>query len=222
MTQPGDLFDPAWQPVALAADIEPGTAAGTRLFGRELVVWRGAEGQAHIWQDRCPHRGMRLSFGFVRADRIACLYHGWQFDPSGRCRHIPAHPALNVPATIAATTYRAAEHLGILWTVGEGAPPGAAAAALPVRSLAVTCPADAAFAALLAITTTPLGPAQPARRAALVTLATADGAVQAAVQPRSATECTIHLTLAGPAGQSGIPAQISTWAEALRRTLEAP
>ena len=46
----------------------------------------------HVWEDRCPHRGMRLSMGFVRSDRIACLYHGWQYGTDGHCLYIPAHP----------------------------------------------------------------------------------------------------------------------------------
>ena len=67
-----------WHAVTLAGGVETGTSMGTRLFGEEIVVWRDENGVAHTWEDRCPHRGMRLSMGFVRSDRIACLYHGWQ------------------------------------------------------------------------------------------------------------------------------------------------
>ena len=70
-------FGPAWYPVALSNGIEPGRSAGTRLFDQELCIWRDTEGTAHAWEDRCPHRGMRLSFGFVRGDRIACLSLSW-------------------------------------------------------------------------------------------------------------------------------------------------
>ena len=128
-----------WYPVALADDIEPGTSAGTRLFGRELVVWRDGTGRSHVWEDRCPHRGMRLSFGLVRGDHIACLYHGWQFDAAGRCRAIPAHPKLDVPASIAVERFPSAERLGFVWAfpgadAGGTAPPGGSA-----RRCAATC-----------------------------------------------------------------------------------
>ena len=88
---------PGWHAVALAGGVETGTSTGTHLFGEEIVVWRDATGAAHAWEDRCPHRGMRLSMGFVRSDRIACLYHGWQYGTDGHCLYIPAHPEIQVP-----------------------------------------------------------------------------------------------------------------------------
>ncbi|NVN12987.1 Rieske (2Fe-2S) protein, partial [Nguyenibacter vanlangensis] len=93
---PGD----GWHALMLAMDLEPGSVAGCVLRGRELAVWRDARGVAHVWDDRCPHRGMRLSLGFLREGTLACLYHGWRFGPDGRCAHIPAHPELSPPATI--------------------------------------------------------------------------------------------------------------------------
>ncbi|RVC56037.1 Rieske (2Fe-2S) protein, partial [Mesorhizobium sp. M00.F.Ca.ET.038.03.1.1] len=86
-----------WHPVALSASIEPGSSAGTHIDGKEFVVWRDNRGAPHVWEDRCPHRGMKLSFGFVRGDHIACLYHGWQYDTAGQCRYIPARPAQDEP-----------------------------------------------------------------------------------------------------------------------------
>lgn len=109
-------MDATWHPVALSDDIETATSAGFKLNGRELVVWRDDKGEAHVWEDRCPHRGMRLSFGFVRGDHLACLYHGWQYDRTGRCRYVPAHPDLEVPATITVPVFKTREWAGIIWT----------------------------------------------------------------------------------------------------------
>ena len=112
-----------WSAIALSGDIEPGTAAGTRLSGRELVIWRDAAGEAHVFDDRCPHRGMKLSLGFVRGAEIACLYHGWRYDRAGLCRAIPAHPDLKVPATIRVARYPVSEQLGLIWvSLAEGDP----------------------------------------------------------------------------------------------------
>lgn len=137
-----------WTPVALAADVAPSTSAGVVVEGAEVVVWRDAEGAVHAWEDRCPHRGMKLSFGFVKGDRIACLYHGWEYDAGGRCRYIPAHPDLEVPATICTNRYGAAEAGGFLWvaadpeTSREGLPEGRTH---PFRSLFLDAPLDAAL-----------------------------------------------------------------------------
>ena len=138
--------------LALSNDIDPGTSAGTRLFGHELVVWRDAAGVAHVWEDRCPHRGMRLSFGFVRGNHIACLYHGWRYDTAGQCRYIPAHPDLDVGPMIRARTYPTTERDGLVW-VAWGAPPPPAGDApngepIPLRSLYLDAPAARVLDAL--------------------------------------------------------------------------
>ncbi|RST86766.1 Rieske (2Fe-2S) protein [Aquibium carbonis] len=129
---------PGWHPVALSGSIDPGTSAGTHLDGREYVVWRDNSGVAHVWEDRCPHRGMKLSFGFVRGDHIACLYHGWQYDTAGRCRYIPAHPDLDVPATITVPVFATVETCGMIWTTTDAAPNRAAPPADPGEAMAVT------------------------------------------------------------------------------------
>lgn len=109
-----------WFPLALGMDVPPETAAPARLCGKEIALWRGADGQVHAWEDRCPHRGMRLSFGFVRNGNLACLYHGWQFGADATCRHIPAHPELRVPGTIHAHAYRTEERAGMIWVSLNG------------------------------------------------------------------------------------------------------
>lgn len=146
-----------WHAVALSGSIEAGSSSGTRLFGEEIVIWRDVTGVPQIWEDRCPHRGMRLSFGFVRGDRIACLYHGWEFGAEGRCLRIPAHPRIEVPPTITVWRHGCREAMGMIFarlrdTAGEPAlpPEVTGLALLPVRSLYVDCPAETLAQALAA------------------------------------------------------------------------
>src|SRR4029079_3425793 len=89
-----------WHAVSLSNGVPAGSSNGTYLFGEEIVVWRDATGAPHVWVDRCPHRGMRLSYGFVRADRIACLYHGWQYGTDGHCLAIIAFPIVQSTSSI--------------------------------------------------------------------------------------------------------------------------
>ena len=131
-------------PIALSADIVPNMSAGVRVMGAEYVVWRDTHGTAHIWDDRCPHRGMKMSLGFVRGDGIACLYHGWEYGADGRCRKIPAHPELPVPASIRIGTHPAAERSGIIWLGLDDNPlwPDDFAGWSALRSVAVQSPAE--------------------------------------------------------------------------------
>jgi nitrite reductase/ring-hydroxylating ferredoxin subunit len=147
-----------WHPLALSHSVEAGSSAGTRLFGKELVIWRDTSGVAHVWEDRCPHRGMKLSFGFVRGDHIACLYHGWQYDRGGYCQYIPAHPDLDVPKTFKVPVYLTQECCGMIWTTLSENPADALedrGDTLPLRSLYLDCARDTAITALGAASLTP-------------------------------------------------------------------
>ena len=59
------------------------------VLGQPMVLFRDGHGTAHGMLDRCPHRNVPLSLGKVANGRLECAYHGWQFDGSGRCRHVP-------------------------------------------------------------------------------------------------------------------------------------
>jgi phenylpropionate dioxygenase-like ring-hydroxylating dioxygenase large terminal subunit len=147
-----------WIPIALSRDVPPGVTRAVILDGAERVVWRAEDGRVQVWEDRCPHRGMRLSFGFVRGNALNCLYHGWQYAAAAHCVHIPAHPDLDVPSTIRAKAFPAADAGGMIWTRQSGDTPlPALPPALPLASVAV----DASDEAILALCrATPQGTAQ--------------------------------------------------------------
>ncbi|WP_241385279.1 Rieske (2Fe-2S) protein [Rhodococcus sp. CH91] len=180
-----------WTPVALARDIETGTASGTTVDGQSVALWRGTDDAVHAWADRCPHRGMRLSFGFVREDRLVCLYHGWQFDGAGACRHVPAHPRMEPPKTVTPHRYRAVESAGLVWvasTDAEGAPDVPDTAITPVRSVWIDGDRDTAFSLL--------GP--DGIDAGAVVTGTLDGTdVIAGIQTIDAQTTAVHVVAAG-------------------------
>ncbi|WP_055045946.1 Rieske (2Fe-2S) protein [Devosia sp. A16] len=138
-----------WMPIALGRDVPPGVTRAVIVEGREVMIWRGEDGVAHVWEDRCPHRGMRLSLGFVRGNALNCLYHGWQYGSGANCLRIPAHPDLTVPPTIRANAYAAAEAGGMVWmsSTGADAPPQLPELA-PVLSLAVEAAPERVLAEL--------------------------------------------------------------------------
>ena len=103
-----------WHPVALSHAVGSQPLAAT-LLGEDLVLWRDAAGCAHAWMDQCPHRGARLSLGRVHNGQLECAYHGWQFDGSGQCTHIPATPDFEPGPRHCARSYAAQEAYGMLW-----------------------------------------------------------------------------------------------------------
>lgn len=222
-----------WVPIALSANIEASTSAGVLIDGAEIVVWRDGKGEPHVWEDRCPHRGMRMSFGFVRGDHIACLYHGWQYDTGGQCQYIPAHPDLDVPKTIKIPTYAVEERNGIIWTsLAEGADigglPDADGEALPIRSLYADCSLATARTELgrasLPVAAGPDEPVTVTELSGKCWLLTA-GATRllVAIQIAGKDKIALHMVLLGsPAQTTPLRARLAQWAQALRARLEAP
>ena len=111
-----------WHPVLAAQLLRAGHGVvAARLHGRDLALWRSASGQAQAWEDRCPHRGVRLTLGRVVGDRLACAYHGWEYAAgTGRCMAIPAMPREPVPGKVCARTYAVREAQAMVWVALDG------------------------------------------------------------------------------------------------------
>ncbi len=105
-----------WYAVLEAAGVPTGRPAALRRFGLDLVAWRGKDGAAVLQQDRCPHRGARLSPGRVVDGALACPYHGFRFDRAGACVKIPVEgPEARIPRGMCARTFPTREAHGLLW-----------------------------------------------------------------------------------------------------------
>jgi phenylpropionate dioxygenase-like ring-hydroxylating dioxygenase large terminal subunit len=128
-----------WVAVGLSSDLRWGMAMPACIDDVDLAIWRTASGDVHAWGDRCPHRGMRLSQGFVRGETLSCIYHGWQYGNDGGCTYIPAHPKLIPPKSICATTYGCQDGDGLIWVAPKAttsAPPSLPDV-VPVRSVPI-------------------------------------------------------------------------------------
>ncbi|MEO6625475.1 MAG: Rieske (2Fe-2S) protein [Burkholderiaceae bacterium] len=111
----------SWHPVVAAQALRAGHGVlAARLLGQPLALWRSADGQPQAWEDRCPHRGVRLSLGRVIGNHLACAYHGWEYAAgSGRCVAIPAMPRDPVPGKVCAMAYRVHETQCMVWVALE-------------------------------------------------------------------------------------------------------
>jgi 5,5'-dehydrodivanillate O-demethylase len=112
-----------WQPVMIGDDLKPGRPHRLQILNEYFTAYRGTDGVAHVVEDRCPHRLTMLSLGWVEDNCIRCFYHGWKFDPAGKCVDQPAEP----PAfkdRIHIRAYPTREYLGFIFCYfGEGAAP---------------------------------------------------------------------------------------------------
>ena len=77
-----------WYPILLSTDLGDDKPVGITRLGEELALWRDGDGTVHTFADRCAHRGVKLSAGDVVGGRLACRYHGLQYDGTGQCREV--------------------------------------------------------------------------------------------------------------------------------------
>lgn len=138
-----------WHPIASSADLEYRHTYHGQLLGREFAVWRADDGNVNVWENRCLHRGVRLSIGINDGTELQCQYHGWRYaNRTAGCTYIPAHPADSPARTICNRTYPAVERYGLVWSgeAPEGELPSidvlAGKGTLPLRPMPVNAAAD--------------------------------------------------------------------------------
>jgi 5,5'-dehydrodivanillate O-demethylase len=123
-TEMGTLLRRFWHPVALSSDVKDGNAIPLKVLGEELTLYRGASGTPHLVGGRCRHRQTVLHTGWVEGDHIRCMYHGWQYDGSGRCTQRPAEKEQSVPMACKIPGYPIHEYHGMIFAyLGEGDAP---------------------------------------------------------------------------------------------------
>ncbi|WP_170760807.1 Rieske 2Fe-2S domain-containing protein [Ruegeria lacuscaerulensis] len=109
-----------WYPIASSTDLPKRHVYQAQLLGREFAVWRADDGYVNVWENRCLHRGVRLSIGINDGRELKCQYHGWRYaNRTAGCTYIPAHPADAPARTICNNTYPAQEAYGLVWAGEE-------------------------------------------------------------------------------------------------------
>jgi phenylpropionate dioxygenase-like ring-hydroxylating dioxygenase large terminal subunit len=105
----------AWHPVALGSEVAE-HPVGVELLGRRWALAR-LDGRLVAFEDRCPHRLAPLSAGTILGATLQCRYHGWEFEPGGRCVNIPAVGAdAPIPSRACARTPAGVqERYGLIW-----------------------------------------------------------------------------------------------------------
>jgi vanillate O-demethylase monooxygenase subunit len=106
------LLENLWYCAALSTEVnrEPMRRI---ICGIPMVFYRSESGKPIALEDRCSHRHAPLSMGKVIGDEIHCIYHGYAFDCSGSCTHIPHQEGAPETANIMAFPF--VERWGLLW-----------------------------------------------------------------------------------------------------------
>ncbi|MFD8566931.1 DUF5914 domain-containing protein [Streptomyces sp. NPDC059639] len=82
-----------WYVVGATADVPSDAPLGRTVAGRELVVWRDADGELVAGPGACPHLGAPLKDSPVRCGTLVCHWHGLTLGARGTAgwRTLPVH-----------------------------------------------------------------------------------------------------------------------------------
>ncbi|MFP5273281.1 aromatic ring-hydroxylating dioxygenase subunit alpha [Coleofasciculus sp.] len=103
-----------WYVVARSDEVKS-QPLGVILWHQEIVLYRDSTGQIHALENRCPHREVKLSHGKIKDDLLECVYHGWQFKPTGDCASVPYLAEHQKLPTCKIRTYPVQEKDGFIW-----------------------------------------------------------------------------------------------------------
>lgn len=103
-----------WYPVAPAWMVGTHPVGLTRL-SQNIVLWRDGDGKVRALEDRCPHRGARLSLGWALGDRLACWYHGVEVQTDGVVARVPAQAKAPMEGKRCVRSYHAEEKAGAIF-----------------------------------------------------------------------------------------------------------
>jgi phenylpropionate dioxygenase-like ring-hydroxylating dioxygenase large terminal subunit len=102
-----------WFGVGESATLAAGEVRALRTLGRDLVLFRGEDGFARVFDAHCPHLGAHLGFGGrVVGNGIRCPFHGWRFDRAGCLAEVPG--LSKKPPSVRARAYPVQETNGFI------------------------------------------------------------------------------------------------------------
>src|SRR5229473_1523324 len=115
-------FKNAWYPALFSDELKENEVKGVTMAGHEIAL-RRSKGKVHALQDRCVHRGVRMSLKptCLTDDTITCWYHGFTYGlADGALKTIVASPDDPLIGKVRIRTYPVEERAGIIFVfVGD-------------------------------------------------------------------------------------------------------
>jgi vanillate O-demethylase monooxygenase subunit len=106
----------AWYVAGRSAEFPVDQPKGQKIGNRPVLVWRTRDDKIAAFDDRCVHKRMPLSEGRILADGVLeCPYHGFCYEPSGKCVRIPSQLDQPIPTRAKLRPFPCVEQDGLVW-----------------------------------------------------------------------------------------------------------
>ncbi|HEY7673769.1 MAG TPA: aromatic ring-hydroxylating dioxygenase subunit alpha [Burkholderiales bacterium] len=109
-----DAVVEGWYWLCRSREVRRGKVHALRLLGRDLAVYRGADGGVVALDAYCAHMGAHLAEGRVEGNALRCFFHHWRYDADGRCTDIPCLDG-EPGAKMGVHSWATAERYGMVW-----------------------------------------------------------------------------------------------------------
>jgi phenylpropionate dioxygenase-like ring-hydroxylating dioxygenase large terminal subunit len=102
-----------WYVVAWSDEVT-GDLQNRLVLNKDILIYRGEDGEPVAMDNRCPHRFAPLHFGKRVGNAVQCAYHGLHFDKSGTCVLNPNGGGA-IPPAAKVHDYPVKECYGLVW-----------------------------------------------------------------------------------------------------------
>jgi phenylpropionate dioxygenase-like ring-hydroxylating dioxygenase large terminal subunit len=106
-----------WFIVDEAPELLAGETKVLRVFGSDVVLYRGEDGAPRLVDAYCAHLGAHLGVGGrVEGGCVRCPFHGWLYDgDDGKCVEIPYGDMDRIPSRARIRSYPCVERNQMVW-----------------------------------------------------------------------------------------------------------
>ena len=102
-----------WYVGAWDHEIMDGKLLERKILNQPTVFYMGETGKVVALDNRCCHRGAKLSQGRIEGDCVRCMYHGLKYDPTGKCVQIPGQD--RIPPQLGVRSFPVVEKDHLIW-----------------------------------------------------------------------------------------------------------